>query len=167
MATQSVYKSVDEAGNVMFSDQARPGAEVIIIDTPKAPTRPAIKLRPTTLPAEPPPPDFAGYERIAILQPQQDETIWNNTGNIPIAVQLVPELQTSLGHQVVLEMDGDFIGEGQSSPQFQLTNVDRGSHSIRVLVLDADGRKLSMSSPVTFHLKRYFIRKKDELDPPK
>jgi hypothetical protein len=164
LAGQTVYKYVDASGTITFTDQAQPGAEEIVIDTPKASNRPAIKLRPT---ASPPPTQqtaFAGYQRIAILQPAQDETIWDSTGNIPVSVQLVPELQTARGHQIILEIDGDPIGEGQTSPQFLLPNVDRGSHSIRALVLSAKGKRLKESSPITFHLKRYFIRKKDELE---
>lgn len=152
LAGGEIYRWVDEDGTVIYSDQPHPAAEKL--DLPELLTIPAQRLPP---PETEPPPGPPPYEDIAIVEPADDETIRDNAGNITVRASLTPRLRSELGHRLVLYMDGILYGEPAVSPEFNLTNVDRGSHSVAVAVVDEDGSELLRSTSVTFHLMRVSI----------
>ena len=156
-ATAVVYRWVDEEGNVVYSDQPHPGAERIE------------ELEVQTLPAPPPPPPLErtpqpqpapGYEAVRIERPRPDETIIDTQGNFTVAGSLQPPLQAAAGHRVRLLLDGKPVGEPGTSLSFSLTNIDRGTHTVQLEVVDRDGKRVAASEPVTFHLRRPFVRRK-------
>ncbi|MBM2829513.1 MAG: hypothetical protein HW411_303 [Gammaproteobacteria bacterium] len=67
-----------------------------------------------------------------------------------VSIALEPALKA--GDQLVLYMDGSKVSEGTGS-QFNLTNLDRGTHSLSVAVVDASGKELQRSKSISFHLK--------------
>ncbi len=145
-----VYKSVDEDGNIIFTDKPVPGAEEIQVDevqTIKAPETKPFKYTPRPKPV----PD-GGYTGIVITNPSEGQVIRDNTGNVTISVSVAPRLQTNLGDRLILYMDGQAVREG-SSGSFSLENIDRGTHEIYAAV-ERDGKKVTSSSPVSFTLQR-------------
>ncbi|MGH8509045.1 MAG: DUF4124 domain-containing protein [Gammaproteobacteria bacterium] len=150
----AVYKWTDADGNVQFSDKPHPGAEEVKGLEPQTYGAPVLKG--PELPKEQAQKEFAGYKKVEILAPANDETIWDNTGNISIKVGLMPDLQAALGHQIVLSVDGK-RSEGAAATDFNLTNMDRGAHSVQATVVDESGAALSTSSTVTFHLKKHSV----------
>lgn len=152
-----IYKWIDPQGNVIYSDKPRPGAEEIKI--PKAQIYPA-----PPMPSASPPPTpyeqqpFTGYQRIEIASPPNDVAVRENAGNVSVTVSLTPDLQTELGHKLVLFVDGpqSFKAEG-TSPQFDFTNLDRGTYVLRAAVVDSQGKEIAISKPSTFHLLRVSI----------
>ncbi|CAN5670453.1 DUF4124 domain-containing protein [soil metagenome] len=154
MAHAAVYKWTDAEGNVQFSDKPHPGAEEIKELKPQ--TYEAAPVKESESPKEAPQEKFAGYKKVEILAPANDETIWDNIGSISVKVGLAPDLQVALGHKVVLSVDGN-PSEGAAATAFTLPNMDRGTHSIQVTVVDDSGAKLSTSSTVTFHLKKHSV----------
>ena len=54
-------------------------------------------------------------------------------------------------------MDGAVAQEGAQA-SFSLANVDRGTHTIAVEILDESGNVLIRSQDSTFHMLRYRIR---------
>jgi len=154
VAHAAVYKWTDADGNVQFSDKPHPGAEEVKgleLQTYEAPP-----VKESESPKEAPQKEFAGYKNVEILAPANDETIWDNIGTISVKVGLVPDLQVALGHKVVLSVDGS-PSEGAAATDFTLPNMDRGTHSIQVIVVDKSGAKLSTSPTVTFHLKKHSV----------
>ncbi len=154
MAHAAVYKWTDAEGNVQFSDKPHPGAEEIKELKPQ--TYEAAPVKESESPKEAAQEEFAGYKKVEILAPANDETIWDNIGSISVKVGLAPDLQVALGHKVVLSVDGN-PSEGAAATAFTLPNMDRGTHSIQVTVVDDSGAKLSTSSTVTFHLKKHSV----------
>ncbi|MDH5357203.1 MAG: DUF4124 domain-containing protein [Gammaproteobacteria bacterium] len=150
-----VYRSTDRHGNVIFSDQPDDNAEQI-----------ELKKLPTYTPAPiPVTPDIIEPEQllenvlppkyqIKIVSPKQNESIWENAGNVGVNVELTPELNTERGDQLMLKLDGVQIGEPQVASSFTLTNIDRGSHVLVVSVVDKMGKVLRRSVSVLFHLHR-------------
>ncbi|NKB36595.1 MAG: DUF4124 domain-containing protein [Gammaproteobacteria bacterium] len=148
-----VYRSVDEEGNVVYTDQASPDAEVIQVDelqtiSPPAPSR-AFKYEKKSEKAK-------KYSQISITSPQHDMAIRDNSGSVTVSVSVTPVL--GLGHSLVLYFDGkeSLLGAATSKT---FTNVDRGSHQLRAAVKNAEGRILISSKSVTFHLQRQSLNR--------
>jgi hypothetical protein len=159
-AATRIYKTVDEQGNVVFTDvPPKEGEESqqVAVETPNTfePAAVAPQGR------EPWNVDDAGndtaepatfsYTSVAIVSPTNDEAVRENAGNVTFDVSLEPELRT--GDKVRLLLDGMPEQEGPQT-SFMLTNVDRGTHSATVEVVDDAGKVLTVSDPVTFHLLR-------------
>ncbi len=146
-----VYRWVDAAGQVHFSDQPVAGAERIELPEPTV-------YSPPPLPGEEEPEgdDLSGtaYTRFAIVRPSNDETIYDNEGNIKVSIEIQPALTRGDRFRVLL--DGAAVGD-LTTPQITLQNVDRGTHSVVALILDRTGRELARSAPVTFHLRKTSI----------
>jgi hypothetical protein len=151
-----VYKWVDEEGNIVYSDQPRPGAEELEnleIQTYRAP-------RERRLEPEPEPLAPVKYESIGIVSPANDATIRDNSGNISVSVALTPPLMVERGHRLSFRLNGQAPGEPQTGTTFQFQNVDRGTHTLSVAVVDASGAVVGSSDGVVVHLHRATANKK-------
>ena len=99
-----------------------------------------------------------GYQKLEIISPADDETVRENAGNVNVTVGLIPNLRVDLGHRLVLFVDGPQRFQAVStSPQFQFTNLDRGTYTLRAAVVDPKGKEIASSKPSTFHLLRVSI----------
>ena len=160
----AVYKSVGPNGQVIYSDQARPGAKEIKIDPspppPAAPTTQAVAGQPDTDKKVQAP--FTGYTQISITKPANEETVRENSGAVGVEITLEPVLQVEAGHKISVTLDGKALPETSATPNIQLSNVDRGAHSLEVSVLEADGAPLISSSAITF----YMVRESSQLQQP-
>jgi hypothetical protein len=152
-----IFKTVDEQGNVVFSDVPPPpsredDAERVQVE-PLNTFEPAVPEATAAAPEEPEVPDVARYESVTIVAPANEETVRENAGNVSVAVALQPPLRA--GDRLVLFMDGlqwPVVAQGNS---FSLENIDRGTHTVGVRVLDGEGNVAAESEPTTFHLVRY------------
>jgi len=151
-ASAEIYRSVDENGNVIFSDTPSEGAEKIEVkeaQTVDAPSTEPFRYEPP--PGEPPP----RYQAVTISSPQNDQSIRANAGNVSVSMSVTPGLRR--GDRLVLLMDGKQVASG-SSTSVSMKNVDRGTHTLRARVIGRDGKTLASSDPVTFHLQRHSIQ---------
>jgi len=156
-AAAKIYKWVTPDGRVVYSD--RPQSK----DAEEIQLGPVQTYSPAPLPAggagrpaerEAP---AGGYERLAIVAPAPDEVIRDNGGTVAVRLAIEPALRP--GDRVEVLLDGRPIGAGAGSA-VTLTNVDRGTHTVTALVRNAEGREVARADPVTFHLKRHFVRRK-------
>ena len=159
-AQAEIFKTVDEHGNVVFTDipprEDDENAEQIIIENPNSfavdeaiPNADEWIVEPEEGAEEEPP---FSYKTLEIVSPADDEPVRENAGNITIVTNLNPRLQR--GHRVRLMMDGAVVQEG-SQASFDLANVDRGTHTIAVEIVDERGQVLIRSEQSTFHMLRY------------
>tara|TARA_R110000782_G_scaffold13730_22_gene40360 strand:+ start:3209 stop:3790 length:582 start_codon:yes stop_codon:yes gene_type:complete len=146
---KTVYKTVDAEGNIVFSDVPSAGAEEIKIKEAQAINSPKVRSFKVS-PPEDTPVKFQ-YTRLAIISPENDSTIHGGEGNVNIAVVLEPKLTEN--DAMSLFMDGKEVLSGRDS-QFLLANVDRGTHSIYVVVKNEVDKVLKRSAKVTFHVRR-------------
>lgn len=153
-AQAQIYKWTDSDGNVHFSDQPHQGAEQV--DLPEAQT------------FSPPPPNQQGnnkgqttpktadtergYKTLKISQPEDQATIRNNQGYVPVIVAIVPDLKS--GDKLQILYDSEPLGEPKATTVFALNDVKRGSHTIAVQVLDEEGSVLNTSEPITIFMHR-------------
>lgn len=149
VSAQTIYRSVDKDGNVVFSDTPGEGAEEIIL-------REVTTINSASAPVTPQPEqaqeaNVITYAGLKIASPANDEVIRENSGNVHIIVELQPNLME--GHKLTLYLDSKEYSDS-TSPAFSLTNLDRGAHQLRVAVRDTEGKILLSSTSVTFHLQR-------------
>ncbi|MDX1519387.1 MAG: DUF4124 domain-containing protein [Gammaproteobacteria bacterium] len=148
LAGTSVYRTVDEDGNPVFSDEPSPQAEEI--NLPEVQTVPAernIKFE-TTKSKE----DSSGkYKSLAITSPENDEPVRENAGNVTVKVQVKPGLRRQDSLRVYL--DSELVKEGRDT-SFDLANLERGTHQLTASVVNKEGEEILTSTPVTFHLLR-------------
>ena len=158
----AVYKWVDAAGNIHFSDQSQEGSTQVELREPtvfpgikptkdKARSEPAGKSKEET--AETP-----AYSRLSITSPANDVTIWAGDGNVEVDVDLEPPLQE--GHRLVLKFNGTPLDQRFDEGRLRMENVDRGSHRLTAEIHDQAGAVAAQSETVVFHLRRASIQKK-------
>lgn len=149
-----VYKSIDEHGNVVYTDE--PGSNGKPVDLPALSTYPAPDPKSMKLgtPADDShdEPGNAGYNSLMVTQPGQEATVRDNTGTVEVQAALTPALNEAAGHRFRLYLDGKAVGEPLSVPKATIENVDRGAHEVQVVVTDAAGNVLKSSESVRFYL---------------
>lgn len=155
-ALAEVYKTVDENGNVVYTDTPpEPGAapmqlrELSVVPVPEYASKK--KAEQSSGLKEGEVPDLAelrrGYRDFSLTSPTQEQT-FTGTGNVAtIAWNTRFELQP--GMQVLLHIDDQALppttaGVLNSPP------LDRGEHQVRAELVDARNRTIATSGPVTF-----------------
>ena len=157
-----IYRREGASGRATeFSDKPRPGAEKIEIRVPLRPAVAPASGTPGASPGSAPPAPEAPvkYDVVRFLAPANDATLRDNEGNVAVTVELQPPLQINYGHQLAVLMDGRLLEAPGTKAAFNLTNVDRGSHVLKAVVVDSMGKTLAEAEKVTFHLHRTIIRK--------
>ena len=150
---QQAYRWTDENGQVHYSDRPGPGATEVRLQgaqgfsVPSQPSAPAATAEPEETPAD--------YTAFDIVQPSQQETLWNIGTVLDVQVDVQPGLQA--GHRLGVYLDGQFIDLRATSPQFQLTDVFRGQHDLQAVILDPAGEEVVRSLPVTFMVQQTTI----------
>lgn len=156
LAFAQVYRWVDENGTVHYSDVPQGGAEEIDIAEPQT-FESTVKAAPRPAQRQPTAQEQARqaheYDLVQITTPRLDQVFWNVGGNIPVSLNVQPGLQS--GDTVRVYLDGkaveDFPSTGTSH---QLSEVWRGSHTLRAEVVDASGQVLAQSEMVVFHVQQ-------------
>ncbi len=93
------------------------------------------------------------YTQLNVISPAPDASVRDNAGNVEIQVALTPVLRA--GHRLLLVFDGEDTAIEAVSGAFELTNVDRGTHSVGAKVVDRRGNVLIESASSTFNLMRF------------
>ena len=91
-------------------------------------------------------------KEIRILAPVQDEVFRDPQGIISVSAAVLPALPAGAG--VMFYLDGAAKNaKPLASTNTTFTGVERGEHNVIVAVVDASGKELLRSAPVTFHTK--------------
>jgi hypothetical protein len=158
-STAGIYKWVDENGKVHYSDTEVHGAEEV--ELPKTVTFTPTNSTPSGAVSNGKA-DSAGalaYAKMVIVKPEMNETINSNEGNVDVGITLTPDLRP--GHSITLYLDGKKLVKELKKVATTLTNIDRGSHTLRASVMDKEGIALINSKSVIFHLKRVVAEAKE------
>ena len=157
LAQAEIYSCKDAEGNIIYTDT--PGgcsnAEEVEVDTLPTliPTKPVVSTSQNNT-NNTKPEDKSLYTDLIITSPSNDTVVRDNQGNVTINFRSTPGLQTRNGHKFVVTMDSAEVYSGTSTIA-ALKNVDRGTHSIGVKVINADGSTQISATPVKFTLQRY------------
>lgn len=157
-AIAGIYKWVDDDGNIHYSDKEETGAEQVELSK-------AVTFTPPTTADDAAPTDQKkdekrpNYTKMAIVQPKMNETIRDNSGNVSVGIELVPGLMS--GDTIRIYLDGKEVLKNITQTSATLSNVERGSHSVRASVFNKDGVVLISSGSVIFHLKIEYGKSED------
>ncbi len=150
---QPIYKTVDDEGRVTYSDQ--PPKQSQQAESPELPPL-------NSVPEQRPSPSRNKAERatesepevqytIELMAPQPDAHLTPEQRDLPISVYLDPALQPE--HTLIYYLDDEPVAETRSL-QHTVQEIYRGTHTVQVEVLDAQGQTLSSSDSVTIHVHR-------------
>ena len=153
-AQDRVYKRVNPDGSVEYSDQPIEDAEVIKVPKGSTFTMPGTPTGTTKSAKKEPEEPKVIYESLEITQPENDKAIRSNEGKVTALARSVPALDSN--HRFRWSMDGTPVQE-VNAPELRLNNVNRGTHTLQVQIVDADGKVVMSSETITFHLMRYRI----------
>ena len=169
-AQSQIYRTVDANGNVVFTDvppvnrQGQP-------DGTKVNVEPSNTYEPPVLAAPPSTSASSGgggssyYSELAVVAPVEDATIRDNAGEVLIQAVSTPPLRSD--HRMLLVMDGAPTEVEAVDGVFELTNVDRGTHTAGARIVNGDGVVQIESPAVTFHLLRFALPDTPAAPPPK
>ncbi|MGI9875753.1 DUF4124 domain-containing protein [Vibrio chagasii] len=164
-SAQTVYTWVDEDGVLHFSDTPTgKGAKSLQLPDVQA-SAPAPKFessQPVDAKSSTPSPSQEQPERevpaplaLTMLTPIHDQTIRSNRGLISIQIEINRKL--GIGEQLQLILDGRRYGAPQTQPDWQLKDIDRGTHTIAIQA-HRSGKLIASTSPVTVYLHRATIK---------
>ncbi|HET7756911.1 MAG TPA: DUF4124 domain-containing protein [Steroidobacteraceae bacterium] len=150
LAATTVYKWVDDSGEVHYSDQPHPNAQKLEISGVQtyralgAGANPAAAPRPIERAA----PGY--YQGCAIAQPASEQTL-ENTDSVAVSVRTDPAPRP--GDQIFLLLDGKPVNGGSATgAHFSISAVDRGRHTLQAQVRGNEGEVLCASPSVTFYV---------------
>ena len=164
IAQAEMYKSLDENGEVVYSDKP-PTLDAKEIKLPpitvQTPVKTSPKPKSVTKPKLPP----YVYSDMQFSSPENDENIYGNDGAIAYALIVTPTLNTVLKHYLTIKLDGKVVIEKTSSLNGSLNDVDRGSHHLSADIHDANGTILRSAS-MSFHVHKASLLKNNPVIPP-
>lgn len=156
LSMAEIYKTVDKDGRTVYTDK------------PKTENSEKVELRGlNTVPGAQPLPDSSpasSFEsrparveyKIDIISPRSDVTIPVGQRDLAIATVLQPSLEE--GHLLVYFMNGELLEETTMS-NIIVKDVPRGTHTLVVEAIDANGQSLGISPPVIVNVIRTLVKK--------
>ena len=155
-AQAEIYTCKDAKGNTVYTDSPSgcANAEEVEVDTLPTliPTKPVVSSNSNRSANKEEDKDV--YSELVITSPSNDSTVRDNQGNLTINFRASPALQSRKGHKYVVTVDGTEVYSGTSTIT-ALKNVDRGTHSISVKIVDTSGSTKISATPVKVTLQRY------------
>ena len=145
--SNKVFVSKNEAGEMVFSDKAQVGSNILDI-TQSNNVITAIHLPFNPLKKN----SVLQAYTIEIVLPENQATIRDNTGTVRIASKILPGLKQ--GHAIALYLDNEAYGEPQTLPLFVLKDIYRGAHTLKMLLLNDKGKVIALSKDITFYMHR-------------
>ncbi|MCR8923061.1 DUF4124 domain-containing protein [Dasania sp. GY-MA-18] len=143
-----VYKTIDEHGNPVFSDQPQPDAQPVEIKQTN--TVKPIELaapRPDTKPQKP----NTIYSHFAITSPRDGGHIGNGLSPFNVTLSVQPKLLQ--GHKIQLFINGQLHSSGSGLSR-QVASIERGEHSLSATIIDPKGKVIISSAPVKLTAQR-------------
>lgn len=171
---QSIYRTTDPHGNVIFTDNPQHGGTAVklspvtvvpvnvpthmLTDTNNTTTAtPLAKniagpAKPRSRPGQP----FMPYDTFTIDAPENDHALpVGAAGNLQVQLGIQPALRDD--HHVRLVMDGQVSQTAMHATTFMLSNLDRGSHQLQAELLDASGTVRHRTPARVIHVQRASI----------
>jgi hypothetical protein len=162
----TVYKWVDQNGVTHYSDQPRPGAEQVKVESAQSysssnSTR-GNSSNDIASAAKSTGPTYTACE---IASPSNDE-VFMNTSTVTGSLRLSPSLLS--GHRLTVALDGKPLdGISGAASTFTLSPIYRGTHVLNVVVEDATGAVVCQSPSVAFHVRQPSVQAPNRVNRPR
>lgn len=164
---QEIYKTYDEDGNVVYTDQ-RPSDDALPMDLAPItvvegfePNKPEVSppdQQPTNTPSTSGTTsgsaDVVAYDEFVILTPSPDENFWGTGGTLNARTQSGQTLRR--GDTVRYYIDGELRLE-VAAFSASLTDIVRGEHQLKVEIVNSQGQIMASAGPVSFHMKQQSV----------
>jgi hypothetical protein len=147
-----LWRWKDADGVVHYSDRPVQGAERIDVRSQKSSGEITPKATAKVTPAPPPAQPVVNYTRCVVSSPTNDQ-VFNAVSAVDVSLALEPALQVDHQLQVLLNgrADPDWPAGALSRT---LVNLNRGSYTLSVRVLDLNGRALCAGPTINFHVRQ-------------
>ena len=158
----TIYKTVDDNGNIVFTDTQssdQPGETIDLRPLTAIPSVPT--SRPTPAPVTVP--RKKQYSRFIISQPGNNVTLRNQE---TITVKLTVSPRVEFGHSVRLRLNGALVAESRRQLTFELKDVERGSHTLTAEIVDSLQQVIKSTSN-KFFVHRAIFTPEVSIDPPR
>jgi hypothetical protein len=148
----SVYRTTDEQGNVVFSDTPPANTADTVERIDIQPINTAAPPEPLATPtAKPEQPEGTPFN-VTITDPANETSFPMGPGNFSARARVEPDMPNNGNLQ--LFVDGTPWGDPQRGATWALTNVFRGQHDLTVGLIDSAGESVAMSEPVRVYVHR-------------
>lgn len=152
---QDIYKTVDEHGNTVYTDQ-KPSEDAVpvklkeltVVDPVELGNEQVVSGEAEAVDGAQALPDFG----LRIVSPANEDTIWNTAYVLSVQVATDHELPPEL--RLVYLVDGEARSTTQST-SVELDEVFRGEHQLSVELRTSDGRIIDTAGPVTFFMRQH------------
>ena len=157
LLAKDVYRWTTPEGEVIYSDTYHPGADKIRVDAGSNKPAPAAAGPEAAADGQKGSTADGTYETFQIVQPENDATIRSNEGVVAVSLMLSPALTD--GDVIQIFVDGNRLKGDLTTTQFTLNDLNRGTHSLQVKIVDAQGNTRSTAPSINFHLRKASIIK--------
>lgn len=104
--------------------------------------------------ADEPAAEPTGYQNISFVGIEHDQ-VFHNTRTVNVGVMIQPAM--SKGQGVILYVNGARHNEEPGGSAFTLTELTRGTYTLRAEVVDQRGRVAARSDQIQFHVRQHSI----------
>ncbi len=161
---QSIYRTTDAQGNVVFTDNPERGGEevelapvTVVPSTGEVRTgdaQPRLEGSGAASPGQP----FMPYDSFRIVSPSHEQAFPVGAGgNVPVELAIQPELRED--HRVRLLVDGQVSQTAMHTEAFMLANMNPGEHVLQAELLDGSDEVRHRTSPVTIYVHRASVNR--------
>lgn len=156
-AAGEIYRWVDDAGVVHYSDSPHEGSTRVILPeaTTYKDTNPVPQKVERAVSTGGDNDENAGADkpRVRIVSPSPEQTFRNTQNQVTVATEVTPALAAN--QRLVFYLDGTPVPPSPTaSTTIQLQNVERGAHTVTAAVVGPNGQEISRSEGVLFHYKQ-------------
>ena len=155
VAAQDIYKTVDENGNTVYTDQkpsddAQPVKlrELTVVDPVELGNEQAVGSNGEASGNDSGAPEFG----LRIVTPGAEESVWNTAYVLTVQVQTDRELPS--GTRLTYLVDGE-VRSTTRAQRVEIEEVYRGEHQLSVELRASDGRVLASAGPITFFMRQH------------
>ena len=92
------------------------------------------------------------YVKLEILAPLRDQTVHDNLGRLELRVATDPPVRGERGDHIRILIDDRAAATMNAAGTHTLSGIERGSHTLKAVLLDRDGHELIASEAITFHM---------------
>jgi len=147
-----LYKCKNAQGEVIYTDKKCDGQGEELKLPPYSTYKPNIIPVPKSAPAAKDP--AVSYKQLEITSPKKDELVYSNSGVVNVKFKIDGPLLSLKGHKFAVVLDGERLKSRGVTTQIRLNSVERGTHTLQVVVVDVDDKIIKSSETVTFHTQR-------------
>jgi len=165
---QTIYRTTDAQGNVVFTDNPDRGGEQVELapltvvpssgEVRRGEAAPRLEASGAAAATGSPGQPFMPYDSFRILSPSHEQAFpVGAAGNVPVELGIQPELRED--HRVRLLVDGQVSQTAMHTNAFMVANMNPGEHVLQAELLDGSGAVRHRSSPVTIYVHRASVNR--------